>query len=460
MTGIASIIVGDARKELARLPERVYHCAITSPPYYRLRDYKDDRQIGLEKTVEEYIESIVDVARGVRRGLRDDAVFWINIGDSYATAPKTNNRGQDKSTLTSTRNQAAGALVGMPKGTNSGAKRKDMLCIPWAAAMALRDDGWYLRAAMPWVKRSSMPSPMKDRPCSSLEYVFMLTKKPDYYFDPVAVQVAARTGSWEAMPPIGGHRHAGSNGNATYSGNTPSGDGSRSWRDSDLYFESLSAPHGLIMAGDEPVGLDCTSQPYTAAFCLACETYFPSGARELDSVEVDGKRRPLCPCGRHDAWLDHFAMFPPNLVRPLIMASTSERGCCSACGAPFVRKTEKSRLTRKRHYDFVKRTGEAGTGNSCGNTVAGTRVKTLGWVASCECENTSVVPCRVIDPFSGMGTTAMVAAAMCRDATGIELNPDYAKASEARIRHELSPETFRNHNKVADSPLFASAMEL
>lgn len=125
-----------------------------------------------------------------------------------------------------------------------------------------------------------------------------------------------------------------------------------------------------------------------------------------------------------------------NLETLAGLAGTSEEGCCPACGAPWLRVTDREQLKRERPNDFTKRTGEEGTGNACANTVAGVSVKTLRWEPSCECDAGPAVPCTVLDPFSGAGTTGLVAARYGRSYIGCEINPEYAEMSRRRIKRE------------------------
>ena len=134
----------------------------------------------------------------------------------------------------------------------------------------------------------------------------------------------------------------------------------------------------------------------------------------------------------------HFATMPPSLAETCILAGTSEHGRCPDCGSPWKRVTERKKLFRDRPNDYVKRTGETGTGNSCGNTVAGVAVKTLGWEPTCKCGNPRAVPCTVLDPFAGSGTTLAVAASLGLDGIGIELNVDYIELAKKRISESVS----------------------
>lgn len=159
------ILLGDAKDKLRELPPESVHTCVTSPPYYNLRDYGVEDQIGRERTVEEYVDKLVDVFREVRRVLRKDGTVWLNIGDSYATRsgpqPPTN-----------TRNSCGHTKKRIP----SGYKCKDLLGIPWLLAFALRADGWYLRQDIIWHKSNCMPESVRDR-CHQVPRIHFLAVK-------------------------------------------------------------------------------------------------------------------------------------------------------------------------------------------------------------------------------------------------------------------------------------------
>lgn len=170
------IINGDALSVLRNMQSESVNVCVTSPPYYGLRDYGTDGQIGMEQTPEEYIEKLVEVFREVRRVLRPDGTLWVNIGDSYATT----SGGQPP---TNTRNSCGHTAKKVP----AGYKKKDLIGIPWMLAFALRADGWYLRQDIIWQKPNCMPESVKDRCTKSHEYIFLLSKSPKYYFDAEAI---------------------------------------------------------------------------------------------------------------------------------------------------------------------------------------------------------------------------------------------------------------------------------
>lgn len=236
------VIQGSCLDVLKTLPDRIVDCCVTSPPYYGLRDYgtgtwvggdpncphrrlskysastitghaqeelagnvgdaiyhsvcplcgavRQDEQIGLEDSPEEYIEKLTQVFHEVKRVLKDDGTLWLNIGDSYAGSGKGRN-GDGTASVDENSKQATsvGTILGNLKRSNSGdAKNKDLIGIPWMLAFALRDDGWYLRQDIIWHKPNPMPEPVKDRCVKSHEYIFLLSKKPHYYFDYEAIQ--------------------------------------------------------------------------------------------------------------------------------------------------------------------------------------------------------------------------------------------------------------------------------
>lgn len=193
------ILIGDCLLSMASMSDQSVNCCVTSPPYFGLRDYGHDGQIGLEETPEAYVAKMVEVFREVRRVLRDDGTLWLNIGDSYA--------GSGKGTM------ADGSVVGGPKqrthqGTMLGAipktakiegcKPKDLIGIPWMLAFALRADGWYLRQDIIWHKPNPMPESVRDRCTKAHEYIFLFSKSQSYYYDRMAI----------AEPAIYAEQHA------------------------------------------------------------------------------------------------------------------------------------------------------------------------------------------------------------------------------------------------------------
>lgn len=180
------ILIGDVRERLSELPDGSVQTCVTSPPYWGLRDYGKSEQIGLEKTPEEFVSELVAVFREVKRVLADDGTLWLNLGDSYASNPASG--GKQSAKLT------GGEHKRTPVGTYTrpdGLKPKDLVGIPWRVAFALQADGWYLRQDIIWHKPNTMPESVKDRCTKSHEYVFLLSKKPKYFFDSEAMKEPA-----------------------------------------------------------------------------------------------------------------------------------------------------------------------------------------------------------------------------------------------------------------------------
>lgn len=178
------IYVGDCRAILRSLPAQSVNCCVTSPPYFGLRDYGVDGQLGLEPTPDEFVSAMVGVFREVRRVLRDDGTLWLNLGDSYAGTGKTGG-GEQGAKLGK---DGAGAASSNGKGSwwsprGTGLKVKDLIGIPWRVAFALQADGWYLRQDIIWHKPNPMPESVRDRCTKSHEYLFLLTKSANYHFD-------------------------------------------------------------------------------------------------------------------------------------------------------------------------------------------------------------------------------------------------------------------------------------
>lgn len=176
---------GDCIATLQTLPEKSINCCVTSPPYFGLRDYGHDGQIGLEQTPEAYVNKLVEVFREVRRVLRDDGTLWLNLGDSYNAY--NGNRGRSTSFQAATDE----SLPKLPSGSGLTVKNlgnKQLLGIPWRVAFALQADGWYLRQDIIWHKPNPMPESVRDRCTKAHEYIFLLSKSERYFFDSEAMR--------------------------------------------------------------------------------------------------------------------------------------------------------------------------------------------------------------------------------------------------------------------------------
>ncbi len=202
--GDVRLFHGDTRVVMQSLPAESVHCVVTSPPYWNLRNYNVDGQIGLEESPDAFIDALVGVFRDVRRVLRRDGTVFLNLGDSYAGStnqtagfgPTSGLSGASSPRYQATMN--AGAGTGRAKMA-PGLKPKDLVGMPWRVALALQADGWWLRSCIIWSKPNPMPESVTDRPTTAHEYVFLLSKAATYYYDADAVREANQPGRRSAF---------------------------------------------------------------------------------------------------------------------------------------------------------------------------------------------------------------------------------------------------------------------
>ena len=361
------VLQGDVREKLQEIPEKSIQCCVTSPPYWGLRDYGTEGQLGLEKTPDEYVINMVEVFRGVWRVLRDDGVAWLNLGDSYNGS---GGAGGDYS--------ARGLKAGQPKYPGRKIvtlKPKDLVGIPWRVAFALQADGWYLRSDIIWHKPNPMPESVTDRPTKAHEYIFLLSKRQKYFYDAEAIR-----------EPIKENSGACSVRTATKPEDK---------RES----QNLTRKYDVIKGANKRSVWTVATKPYPES---------------------------------------HFAVFPPKLIEPCILAGTSPQAC-EVCGSPWERVVERETKPQGRS------TGETYTAKaykSPQSAVWGKKKNlggdqkestTTGWRATCAHDNEGRERSVVLDPFAGSGTTLWVAENHGRDSVGIELNSEYVKLIEKRM---------------------------
>jgi DNA modification methylase len=421
-----TLYTGAALDVLREMPEKSVHMAVTSPPYFGLRSYlpKDDpakgQEIGTEKTPDEFVAKLVEVFAGVWRVLRDDGTLWVNIGDSYAGGGRGGNPAES-----AYRKQATnvGSLV-PPSPVPAGLKPKDLCMIPARLAIALCDWGWYLRQELVWAKDSCMPESVRDRCTRSHEFIYMLTKKPRYFYDSEAIKEKGSETSHGAL-----------NGFA----------GQKAW-DTGRH----SGPLGLAPE---------------------------SGTRNARSVwRINPRPYPG----------SHFAVFPPELPMRCIKAGTSEKGVCSECRAPWRRVVERGELAgeavvqdgerpaadhrgvspssllrtngrtfresqtvgweptcthvprNERDGGLTAQHGMERTGMShfqYNEWLKANPKVTKGWDASRE-HSAEVVPATVLDPFAGSGTTLYAARKLGRKSIGIDLDEKSVELLQDRLGYQ------------------------
>lgn len=292
MTPSHQILVGDCIDMMRTLPDQSVQCCVTSPPYFGLRDYGMPDQIGLEETPAEFVSRLVHVFREVRRVLRDDGTLWVNMGDSYANGGRTTRDTDDKL-------PARG--IGFRPKDPGGIKPKDLMGMPWRLAFALQNDGWYLRQDIIWHKPNPMPESTRDRCTKSHEYVFLLSKCPHYFYDqdairePVAPSSVVRLAQ-DIEQQLGSDRVPGK-------ANGPM-KAVRSKRDS---FKREDSKREQAIPG-QTAG---THRPDRE------ESEYPLDTRNKRSVWTVPTQ------GFKGA---HFATFPPELIRPCILAGAPRGG--------------------------------------------------------------------------------------------------------------------------------------
>jgi len=387
---------------LKTLPSESVHCVVTSPPYWGLRDYGVGGQLGLEETPQEYVDHMVEVFREVWRVLREDGVCWLNLGDSYAGSGKGRN-----SNGTHQEGGKQGTNRGTIEGTlyktvaNNGLKPKDLVGIPWRVAFALQADGWWLRSDIIWHKPNCMPESVTDRPTKAHEYVFLLTKSARYFYDAEAIREPICDASLQRINQSTFDRQTG--GEKDY--------------------------------GKTGVNMNRSMRQTLENFAESAKNGQGRNKRTVWTI----------PTAAYSG--AHFATFPTALIEPMIAAGTSQWGCCRKCGAPFERVVER---TFDGEYNDKEATAQrlrcegvitGGTEKVTLGRTEHVKQKTTGWQPTCTCPPADPIPCTVLDPFSGAGTTALQADRMGRDAIIIDLNAKYAEMSRERI--------------ASDAPMFA-----
>lgn len=456
------IINADVMEGLAQLADESVHCVVTSPPYFGLRAYLPEdhpskvHEIGSESTLDAHIKKLVEVFREVRRVLRSDGVCWLNYGDAYCNTDKWGGGGDNIGKQTKDADgEVPSWAVRRRKQPEPGLKPKDLMLIPFRLALALQADGWWVRSRLPWLKPNGMPSSVEDRPGTSIEEIFMLTKSPRYFYDGEAIKQVAKYPAGPNAPdkvklpqgqgfsrknraaetdqrarPPGSRAHKGlslargAKNEASFGKiadasarqragfndrwEAGSSDGQRAFRQSDVFFSALGDVRGTVAnAKGEIAALHVATQPYAEA---------------------------------------HFATFPPRLIEPLILAGTSAKGCCSKCGAPHERILEKTFVPQPDVSAEKGVRGAAGqkpmdaSDSREGFPRGTTATTTIGWKATCDCE-ASVVPCIVLDPFMGAGTTGMVADRLGRNAIGFELSDEHAERAQRRVAADRGSES-------------------
>jgi len=389
------ITCADVLDYLRSLPDDSVDCVITSPPYYGLRDYSADGQIGLEPTLQEYIASMVTVFEEVKRVLKTTGTCWVNMGDSYSGSGKGGGGGSinhnDAGQKVTKNNQKRTAAYGF--------KLKDLMLVPFRLAIALQEAGWWVRSDIIWHKPNPMPESVTDRPTTAHEHVFLLSKRARYFYDAEAVRepiVESTIGRGKvAFGGAKGRNYVPEKTDPNYRG------GSEQWGRTFDYKESCS-----------------NGRNKRSVWTVATQPY--SGA--------------------------HFAAFPQKLVEPCLLAGCP-REVCSKCGAPVERVVEKEKIEVEewkpangksrdldKNFSTTRLRGNLqryrDTGRDHDNPFP-SRI-TTGFRPTCDCD-AGFVPGLVLDPFMGSGTVALVSIRHGRDYIGCDINPEYVSMAQKRI---------------------------
>lgn len=444
------IINGDAAR--LSLKDESIHCCVTSPPYYGLRLYAGlEPQIwgdgwvghlGNEPTPELYITHLVEVGREMWRVLRDDGVWFLNLGDSFwggkgqsghGNAEKQEARREAGVSI----NQSAAHVGEQGKtrptdGKHNTYKPKDKMLIPHRVALALQADGWTLRQDMPWLKTNPMPESVTDRPTTAHEYIFILTKSARVFWDNEAVKRASTPDSVAREKRGVSRSHKNTNGAPgqpphtfnQFRENDPNRktNGTRQFRTTDPWRDSLELAiaetqarldhlqairdaGGMLQPEGEPLGLLTSLKGYAGA---------------------------------------HYATFPLEMVLPLIKAATSEAGCCPMCGGQWVRVVEKvkgepdsykgSMFTNGKTKEMKNGLSVVGDGERTARTI------TTGWRPSCSCPDHAPISALVLDPFAGSGTVGEACRKLGRRFIGLDLSAEYLAKNAAARAEQMTTE--------------------
>lgn len=385
---------GPSLEVLKSIPKNSVHCVVTSPPYFGLRNYEAEGQIGLETTPEDYIQRLVETFDAVKDVLHPHGTVWVNLGDSYWGSMGGSFKDKDlQNSYTDKMTEEENTLaIRSPTPYSQtrvreygGYKPKDLIGIPWMFAFAMRARGWYLRTDIIWNCPNKMPESCKDRPGRAHEYMFLFTKSRDYFYDDEAVRVPSST----AFDPNKKRRADSKSASKFVPGNT--------------------SPHreGRVFP-------------------------FRTGTRRLRTV-WDVTLEPYKGA--------HSAPYPTKLVEPCVKAGSSEGGCCSQCLNPLKRTLEKVRI-REKETDRAWQGLPSVTPpqrsipyepKKQGSMEPEWEYTTTGWERTCKCDST-VIPCTVLDPFSGSGTTGLVATSLGRNYVGVDINGDYLPLAIERIQ--------------------------
>lgn len=414
----------NANAKAIPLSDKSIHCIVTSPPYWGLRNYGVDGQLGLENLPDClgwatgkpcgvcFICQMMDVSRECWRVLRDDGTMWVNIGDCYINQNGYARANEQWQRLG--RNDAPSNNRSLSNLNKAGWKTKDMAFIPARLALALQARGWYVRNQIIWYKPNCMPGSQTDRLTNSYEVVYLCAKQPRYFFDGFAIR----------EPAVG----------------TGGGDFSKTCAEAQPNHGGVSKRKTVIRKSFRGGGA------YTGAGVFENSI--------LRENETHGNQAGSPTRMKRDVWTiptqsyrgAHYATFPEALAELCILAGTSAHGVCSECNAPHTRVTKTTGGQEKSWHDHIEDDVRGQRGQPLPE---GYDIRHVGWKPSCKCKHDRVVPARVFDPFVGSGTTVKIAKRNGRRGLGIDLSLKY-------LRDNALPRAMNTNTAevMAELPLF------
>ena len=409
------IIEGDCIEGMRRLEGQSVNCVVTSPPYFGLRDYGHDGQIGLEASPDAYVSKLVEVFREVRRVLRDDGTVWLNLGDSYNGSGKAGNNPEYASRHTAFGKPMEAGYHGKPVRIK-GLKPKDLIGIPWRVAFALQADGWYLRQDIIWHKPNPMPESVRDRCTKAHEYIFLLSKSERYYFDSEAMQEPSvkEAGVSTLVSKDGKDGILRNDANRVHVSNGMRNKRSvwtvttRPYKGAHFATFPPDLIRPCILAGCPPKGRRCDCDELIAS---------PTGSGPIEDPTMQIGRAGMNRPRRDDEGTRPITRREQRHEAIEMKASPHRAEIERECGPAFAHyiRTDRSGA-RPLPHDIRKKYMEA------------------GWItAAPPCTHPIEEAGTVLDPFGGSGTTAQVALEEGRKAVLCELNTDYIALAHKRL---------------------------
>lgn len=444
-----NVIHGDVLEVIDQFPDQLADMVVTSPPYYKAREYQDgDKPIppthwpacelkimygfpaikipemkcclGHEPDPLYYVAHMVLIFEKVRAKLKDTGTLWLNIGDTWKS---------------------------QGGGIKNGLRHKDMIGIPFMVAFALRTAGWYLRMDNIWSKPNPLTESVNDRPTKSHEYIFLLSKQKSYYYDGDAIRTEHKSESVKRAARARSEKHKMMNGAPGQTKHSPH-KAKQNLNNKRTPSEVFAEGESLHEVGANKRSVWEEEDPWTLWQWLLLHGPADVIKPLLDKYVQENDIK-------HSVWWianggikeSHFAAYPEKLITPCVLAGTSRKGNCATCGAPYRReadyksiptqKAAKTLVVDQRNHDADRRSRADNFQKDGKMPGYITQVTTNGWVKTCKCKSKTIVKPIVFDPFMGSGTTAIVAEANGCDYAGIEISKEYVAIKDTRMKNNF-----------------------